>query len=107
MAARLTLEEVLERLEGDDCGLSSEEDSDFEGDGIYGYMAETDTAVSLAAKSSERVLDSEEEDDLDSDSDAASPVVPTVILEDMEGQYAQHGHSTIDTIQHESSKYNL
>ena len=84
MAARLTLEEVLERLEGDDCGLSSEWDSDSE-DGIYGYMAEADTAVSLAAMSSERVLDSGE-DDLDSDSDAASPVVPTVLLEDMEGQ---------------------
>ena len=33
------LKEVLKKLEGDNCGLSLEEDSDFEGDGTYGYSA--------------------------------------------------------------------
>ena len=65
---------MYERLEGDHCGLFSEEDSDFKGDGIYGYMAEADIALSLAALCSEEVLDAEEEDDLDSNSDTASPV---------------------------------
>ena len=41
MTARLTHEEVLERLEGDDYELSLEEDSDFNEDGIYGYMTES------------------------------------------------------------------
>ena len=86
MAARLTLEEVLERLEGDDCGLSSEKDSDFTGDGIYSYIVEADKAVSLATISSEEALNAEE-NDFDCDSDAASPVVPTVIFGSMEGQY--------------------
>lgn len=39
------LKEVLKKLEGDNCGLSLEEDSDFEGDGTYGYMPETDTGL--------------------------------------------------------------
>ena len=49
MTARLTQEKVLERLDGDDCDLSLEEDSDFNKDGIYGYHAEVDNALSLAA----------------------------------------------------------
>ena len=53
MTARLTQEKVLERLDGDDCELSLEEDSDFNEDGIYGYMAEVDNALSLAALCSE------------------------------------------------------
>ena len=53
MTARLTREKVLERLEGDDCELSLEEDSDFNEDGIYGYMAEVYIALSLAALCSE------------------------------------------------------
>ena len=44
MTAHLTCEEVLERLEGDGCELSLEEDSDFKENGIYGYMAEVDNA---------------------------------------------------------------
>ena len=44
MASCLNLDEVLERLEDDDFGLSSEDESDFEGEGIYGYMPETDEA---------------------------------------------------------------
>ena len=53
MTAHLTREEVLERLEGDDCELSLEEDSDFNEDGIYGYMAEVNNTLSLAALCSE------------------------------------------------------
>ena len=53
MTARLTLEEILERLVGDDCELSLGEDSDFNEDRIYGYMAEVDNALSLAALCSE------------------------------------------------------
>ena len=53
MTACLTLEEVLERLEGYDCELSLEEDSDFNEDGVYGYMAEVDNALGLAALCSE------------------------------------------------------
>ena len=52
ITARLTIE-VLERLEGDDCELSLEEDSDFNEDRIYGYMAEVDNALSLADLCSE------------------------------------------------------
>ena len=44
----MTLEEVLERLEGDVCEFSLEEDSDFKEDGIYGYMAEVDNALHKA-----------------------------------------------------------
>ena len=44
----MTLEEILERLVGDDCELSLEEDSDFNEDRIYGYMAEVYNALSLA-----------------------------------------------------------
>ena len=73
------------------------------GDGIYGYIVEAKKTISLAAISSEEALNAEE-DDFDRDSDAASPVVPTVLLGSMEGQYAQHGHSTIATIQYESNK---
>ena len=54
MSACLTLEEVLERLEGDVCELSLEENSDFKEDGIYEYLAEVDNALSLAVLCSER-----------------------------------------------------
>ena len=53
MSARLTLKEVLEKLEGDVCELSLEENSDFKEDGIYKYMAEVDNTLSLAALCSE------------------------------------------------------
>ena len=53
MTARLTRKKLLERLEGDVCELSLEEDSDFNEGRIYGYMAEVDNALSLAALCSE------------------------------------------------------
>ena len=63
MTAHLSLEEVLERIEGDDCRLSSENDSDFKRDGIYGYMVEADITLSLGALCSE-VVDAKKEDNL-------------------------------------------
>ena len=53
ITARLTLEEILERLVGDDCELSLEEDSDYNEDRIYDYMAEVDNDLSLADLCSE------------------------------------------------------
>ena len=53
MTARLTREEVLERPEGDVCELSLEENSDFNEDGIYGYIAEVNNTLSLAVLCSE------------------------------------------------------
>ena len=47
MTTCLTHEKVLEWLEGDDCELVLEEDSVFNDDGIYGYMAEVDNASVL------------------------------------------------------------
>ena len=53
MTVHLTLEEVLERLEGNNCGLSSEEDSDIKRDRINGYIAEANITLRLAAMCSE------------------------------------------------------
>ena len=75
MTARLTLKEVLKRIEGDICELSLEEDSDFKEDGLYGYMAKVNNALSSAALCSEGVLDAGEDDNLDSNSDTASLVL--------------------------------
>ena len=80
MTAFLTLDEVPKRLEGDICEVCSKEDSDFKGDGIwiYGYIAEGDITLSLAALCSEGVLDTEKEDDLDSNIDYASLILQKV-----------------------------
>ena len=40
MASCFDLEEVLQRLDDDDFGLSSDDESDFEGDGVVGYLPE-------------------------------------------------------------------
>ena len=40
MTSRLTLNDVLEELGADDYRLSSNKDSDFEGDGICSYLSE-------------------------------------------------------------------
>ena len=71
MASCLNLDEVLERLEDDDFGLSSEDESDFEGEGIYGYMPETDEAR-LVGMASEGALDNGEEDGDMDDGDTSS-----------------------------------
>ena len=78
MSAHLKYKEVLERLEDDICELSLEEDSDLKEDGIYGYMAEVDNALSLAALCSEWVLNAGEKDDLGRNSDAAPLVLQDV-----------------------------
>ena len=38
MEERLTVSDVLERLDEDDFGLSSGEESDFEGEEVYSYL---------------------------------------------------------------------
>lgn len=57
-----------------DCVLLLEENSNFERDGICGWMAEADTALSLATMS-RGTLGVEDENDLDTYSEAASPVL--------------------------------
>ena len=66
MAGLLRLEEVLDRLEDGDFGLSLGDESDFEGEGVYGYMPEADHDLLLAMTS----------DGMD-DSGAASLVLPS------------------------------
>ena len=78
MNAHLTHEEVLEWLEGNVYELSLGKDSDFKKDGIYGYITEVDNTLSLAALCSEEVLNAEEGDNLDSNSDVACLVLQEV-----------------------------
>ena len=40
MASCFDLEEVLQRLDDDDFGLFSDDESDFEGDGVVRYLPE-------------------------------------------------------------------
>ena len=70
----MTLEDVVEKLEGDICELSLGENSNFKEDEIYGYMAEVDNTISLAALCSEEVLNAGKGYNLDSNSDNASLV---------------------------------
>ena len=60
MASRLSLYDVLERLEDDDDGLYSEDESDCEAEGISGYMPEADDDL-MAAIASEEALDDDDE----------------------------------------------
>ena len=57
MAGLLRLEEVLDRLEDDDFGLSLGDESDFEGERVYGYMPEADHDL-LPAMTSDGMDDS-------------------------------------------------
>ena len=78
MAARFCLDEVLERLVGDDYGLSSDEESDFEGDGICVYLPEAEGDLSEGMASG-KALEEEEDDSKEEEreeSDAASPALP-------------------------------
>lgn len=45
MSERLTVSEVLQRLEDNDFSLSEEDDSDFEGENIEGYLPRVDVEV--------------------------------------------------------------
>ena len=62
MATRLTAEEVLLELEGSDGEVSSEDEDDYEGEGIVGYLPEPASYFSEAFEDS-REDDSDDEDD--------------------------------------------
>ena len=63
MASRLSVYDVLERLEDDDDGLYSEDESDCEAEGISGYMPESDA--------SGEALDDDDEEGADDASSSA------------------------------------
>ena len=63
MASRLSVYDVLERLEDDDDGLYSEDESDCEAEGISGYMPEADA--------SGEALDDDDEEGADDASSSA------------------------------------
>ena len=75
MASRLSVYDVLERLDDDDVGLYSEDESDCEAEGISGYMPETDDGL-MADIASGEALDDDEEGGMDVD-DASSSVLTT------------------------------
>ena len=64
---------VLERLEDDDFGLSFEDESDFEGKGIYGYMPEADDARIVGMASRGELDYDEDMDDCDASSALSVP----------------------------------
>ena len=72
MDERLTVGDVLERLDRDDFGLSSGEESDFEGEEIYSYLppAPDDLPGHVARGGA---LREDASGSGESDSDAASP----------------------------------
>ena len=75
MAARMfDVEEVLERLD-DDNGLSSDDESDFEGEGIHGYLPEADGYL-FDDMASRGALEDGEEFFEEDGSGSASPGLP-------------------------------
>ena len=66
---------MLERLDDDDDGLYSGDESDCEAEGISGYMPEADDGL-LADIASGEALDDEEEGSMDAD-DASSSAITT------------------------------
>ena len=68
MASRLSVYDVLERLEDDDDGLYSEDESDCEAEGISGYMPEADA--------SGEALDDDDEEGADDASSSALTIAP-------------------------------
>ena len=72
MAERLDVNDVLERLEDDDFGLSSGEESEFEGDEVYSYLppASDDLSGHVAGGGA---LQTEGSDSGGEESDDASP----------------------------------
>ena len=60
--ATFRVSNVLEMLDDDEFGLSSGEESDFEGDGITGYLPETET-----------FMDDEPEEEDDGDNRSGGP----------------------------------
>ena len=80
MASRLSVYDVLERLDDDDDGPYSEDESDCEAEGISGYMPEADDDL-MAAIASEASLDNKKEEGTD---DASSSELTTGLFA---GQY--------------------
>ena len=68
MASRLSVYDVLERLEDDDDGLYSEDESDCEAEGISGYMPEADA--------SGKALDDDDEEGANDASSSALTIAP-------------------------------
>ena len=68
MASRLSVYDVLERLEDDDDGLYSEDESDCEAEGISGYMPEADA--------SGEALDDDDKEGADDASSSALTIAP-------------------------------
>ena len=82
MASRLSVYDVIERLEDDDYGLYSEDESDCEAEGTSGYMPEADA--------SGEALDDDEEG-----ADDASSSVLTIALfagSVFTSRYNSHSH---------------
>ena len=59
MAKRLNTSDVLQQLEDDDFGLSEEDDSDFEGEGVESYLPRADPKLSQVENS--EVMEEDEE----------------------------------------------
>ena len=77
MASHLCLDAVLERLVGDDCGLSSDKKSDFVGDGICTYLPEAEGNLSEAVASGGALEEEEDgsKEEVRENSGAASPAL--------------------------------
>ena len=75
----------------DDWGFYLEEDSDFKGDGIYGYIAKANIALSLTATSSEGVLDADWDSDLDGNT-------VTLVLQSSRSHYSTW--FAVETVEH-------
>ena len=72
MEERLTVSDVLERLEEDDFGLSSGDESDFEGEEVYSYLPKVPDVLSGHGADGEALRDDGSGSD-GNRSDAASP----------------------------------
>ena len=76
MASRSGVYDVLERLDDDDDGLYSGDESDYEAEGICGYMPETNDGLMADVASGEALDDEEGEGSMDAD-DASSSALTT------------------------------
>ena len=78
MATRKSVRNVPKRLEDDEFGLSSCDGSNFEADGVYGYMPEANDKDLLAAESSRGALNDEE--DMDNSGAASSALFTSTVF---------------------------
>ena len=84
MASPWGIDDVLERLEKDDVGLFSDDESDFEADGVCAYRPEASEI--LTALSSEIALDKNDEDGVGA-GDASSSALTTNPTTHVTGKY--------------------